>query len=73
MSINSNLLVNHVFKGGREFCMLSKELLDDSVSYKLVGLLNEEPVSLTDNRVSMGVVCIMHENKISIRQKERKE
>ena len=53
--------------------MLSKELLDDSVSYKLVGSLDKELVSLTDDRVSMGVVCIMHGDKISIRQKERKE
>ena len=48
-------------------------LLNDSVGYKLVGLLNKEPVSLTNDRVSMGVVCIMHDNKISIRQKEKKE
>ena len=53
--------------------MLSKELLDDGIGYKLVGSLDEEPVSLTNDRVSMGVVCIMHDNKISIRQKERKE
>ena len=50
--------------------MLSKELLDDSISYKLVGLLDKEPVSLTDDGVSMGVVYIMHDNKINIRQKE---
>ena len=53
--------------------MLSKELLNDSVGYELMGLLDKEPVSLTYDRVSMGVVCIMHDNKISIRQKERKE
>ena len=38
--------------------MLSKELLDDSIGYKLMGSLDKEPVSLTDDRVSMGVVCI---------------
>ena len=53
--------------------MLSKELLDDSIGYELIGSLEKEPVSLTDDRVSMEVVCIMHNNKISIRQKEKKE
>jgi hypothetical protein len=50
--------------------VLVYKLLDDRVSNKLVHMLDEKPVSLTYDQVSMGVVCMRQKNKQLMKRKE---